>query len=77
MHIKYMKIYQLSAGHTLYSVAKTRRLVLHNKMHNLKIKSMCRLKPHKNIFKKEIYFSFSSFLKNVWQIEKKENKKNK
>ena len=44
-----------------------RRYALHEIIYNLKIKSKGRLKP----LKKKYTSSFSSFLKNVWHIEKK------
>lgn len=50
-----------------------RRYALHEIIYSLKIKSKGRLKP----LKKKYTSSFSSFLKNVWHIEKKKRKKNK
>lgn len=46
---------------------KMRRYALHEIIYSLKIKSKGRLKP----LKKKYISSFSSFLKNVWHIEKK------
>lgn len=33
------------------------------------------LKPFKNLLKKELYFSFFTFLKNIWDILKKDEEK--
>ena len=58
-----MKKHQSPAGHTLFSSAKTSSYVCHDKMYySMKIKSMGRLKPCKNLSKREMY---------LWHIQKK------
>ena len=54
------------AGHTLYSRAKTRRYVPHEKIHSLKIGNQSHLK---STGKKTGFFSFSRFRENVWHVE--------
>ena len=48
------------AGHTLYSRAKTRRYVPHEKIHSLKIGNQSHLKL---LGKKQVFFHFQDFVK--------------